>query len=551
MTLHQQPHESSDRPSRLPYRAYDKCIMSADHQYQPRSAAELPMQSFNFPGTTANFSHAVVHPGHLEPPENGSNFTADGPPFLWTNPDPLGLIMRQDEPGLGTGFGRGPDEGLGGAFVGAETGGAAAGFEGSFPNAPSRIAAQPNSTTMHHSAHLPNLPLGTPGPSLPEHPMHSSTISNDPPLTPFSAEIHHQGFAPPLAATTVEPVYPIGLWNDCTSALSKWYDEDLDTRVKQQRASHQPLREGSNAFRPATSSNVQGVCDATLEQNASTGAYATSSLPVVCDEGSGGTMTSKQQATPQASRTTDGVDSGGPQIRDATSMHEANSDTASHIWEPRPVHRRNAAAHLMLSHQAYHPLSFHEMPPLTAPATSFGGNQRLSPDFRQPAQQYLDQGMYATSSRVAHGASHMSDGVFRIGSREDVASTADDIAGETPDGVKARQVPGWNAPVDLNLIPVVHHSSFSGSEMPPPTAPTTSYGVEICLPREGPPANQYHLAPRSSVTPIHPTPGQPFAFSMDGSGEDYFNYQVRTGACRGSTSLILRWTPGTSQWRHA
>lgn len=127
----------------------------------------------------------------------------------------------------------------------------------------------------------------------------------------------------------------------------------------------------------------------------------------------------------------------------------------------------------------------------------------------------------------------MADGAFHGGREGDVATTADGIGGETPDGVKARQVPGWNAPVDLNLIPDVHHSSFNVSEMPPPTAPTTSYGEDVYLSREGPPANQYHLAPRSSATPIHPIQGKPFAFSMDGSGEDYFNYQVRMGTCRG------------------
>lgn len=142
--------------------------MSADHQQEPQPVAELRTQSFNFPGTTVNFSHAVVQPGHLEPPENGSNFTADGPPFLWTNPDSLEMIMRQDEPGIGTGFGRGPDEGLGNAFVafvGGDSRGGAAGFEEPLSNAQSKIAAQPTSTTTRHSPPPPDLPLGTSGPS--------------------------------------------------------------------------------------------------------------------------------------------------------------------------------------------------------------------------------------------------------------------------------------------------------------------------------------------------------------------------------------------------
>lgn len=510
--------------------------MTANHQQQPRSVAELPMRSFHFPGTTVNFSHAVVLPGHLEPPESGSNFTADGPPFLWTNPDYLGLIMRQDEPRLGTSCGRQPVEGLGNAFVGADSGRGIAGSEASLPSAPSRVVAQPSSIMTQHSSHPLNLPFTTTsGPSFPAHSTQWSTISTNIPPIPSNADIQHLGVAPPLTATRAGVGSTQCLWKDGTSALSKWYDENLDVRVKQQRASRQPRREGTKASKPAPSTNVQRGRNATLEQEWLAGANGTSSLPIVRDEGFHDNMTGKQQAIPQAPNASDGVDCGEPQRRDVTTMPEAYSATAPQILEPRPVHRRNAPANLLLSHQPYQPLAFHtaEMPPLTAPATSFGENQRLPPDFRQPVQQYLHLRSYDMPSQAAYQAPDISYGVDDGGRNGgDVASGNDGITDETLNDTKPQHVYRWNAPADLNLVPDVYHpSSFDAAEMPPPTAPATSYGPHAYFPSNSRQPWQQDSGSRFDAAPRQSAHFQPFAFTLDESTERDFRHLVRRDTC--------------------
>ncbi|KAJ9104189.1 hypothetical protein QFC20_004627 [Naganishia adeliensis] len=81
-------------------------------------------------------------------------------------------------------------------------------------------------------------------------------------------------------------------------------------------------------------------------------------------------------------------------------------------------------------------------------------------------------------SQAAYQAPDISYGVDDGGRNGgDVASGTDGITDETLNDTKSQHVYRWNAPADLNLVPDVYHpSSFDAAEMPPPTAPATSYG---------------------------------------------------------------------------
>ncbi|KAJ9123177.1 hypothetical protein QFC22_001370 [Naganishia vaughanmartiniae] len=72
-------------------------VHSDQHQVAPTSAAgsiqlqgqrstPVEMKSFEFPGTEVSFTHAMVTPGRVEYMHDGFSFTAEGQPFLWTNP---------------------------------------------------------------------------------------------------------------------------------------------------------------------------------------------------------------------------------------------------------------------------------------------------------------------------------------------------------------------------------------------------------------------------------------------------------------------------------
>lgn len=532
---HRSPQSTSDnRPVTGTSAGEHSATATADQQqhlvHVDMNQMNPVVQSFHFPRTTFGFQDAVVIPGHVEPRQDGNYFAADERPFLWTNPDLVGPGRHRIES-------RGeivrewpPEQGLAGGSVGAETGRGIEGLQGFLPDPSSSMAAQSLSTSTQGHPQPPTLFITDPsGPPSPTRQVASTSDTLNLPPTHLTGGGQHRGSVQTSTAPMIDPQLRSLLWNDETSALSGWYDESLDV----QRAPSHTSRPSGLRTRPPTADPVLASAmrypDAAAYHDAPSTAEASSSIPR-----QGGIDANRHAAehAPFQRLNASRASASEKRVKKGPTGPRRNPGLPS--MDP-PVNPRRLTS--VLGHTVDFPV---EIAPLRGVPRLFRGvtweeSQMEMADRLPDLGQWLPEaGPQGTAGKApdAHG------GLRGGGPKGNTAATGEDVSGETSNPANPRHARRWKGPDDLNVIPIVHESSsFAAAQMPPLTAPATSYGYQVHFPPGSQPFthrefdSRWFIAEGNPVSGPPPLPvnGEPFAFALDETAGSNFGVQVCTG----------------------
>jgi hypothetical protein len=485
------------------------------------------VQSFPFPGMTFPFRSALVIPGHVEREHDGNYFDADERPFLWTNPDFLGPVMHRHGTRGGTGVGGQPEQGMRQLHVCPYPRRGMDGY-GSQRNPSLNIVQQPNFTSIHGSRHPPLVPfVRSVGSSFTPHSIPQPSMQSNPRPTYSTRDAQHHGSAQPSAATTIDRQLRSLLWNDETSALSKWYDETLDVRRAPTRASPQTSQQPSSA--PTASIAATGNDGLTLGHDGPSTAEA-SSLPVNQDGGIAAGKLAAEQATQEPPNAND------PTGAEQEKVDASTISAASKSGAPEPRWERSLRKSSVVLGETWDENELETTEQLKQSLESSNHIDTIGKPLKQSVR--------GKPCRVAD----VFDGPPKRRRVKGKGTATGAInTGEPPIAVHAQHGRRWNAPADLNLVLGANvPSTFAAAQMPPLTAPTTSNGLQLRFSPDPQHPTQHHpdspsltcwILPveEQSAPPVHE---QPFAFSVDESAERVFRHDVRKGEYLRAPSLI-------------
>lgn len=384
-------------------------IISDEQQQQKTTSSTTStiMQAFHFPGTTVNFTHAMVTPGHVRTLEDGFNFTAEGQPFLWTNPDFMGIVTQQEEQKSGTNLEGQQAEACTGRIVNADSGVDV--FQRPLDKALSNKDNQPNSQLPQETLHQARLSDRKTGPSVPPYPTPPSSISNNfppAPVFPRIQSIHQQDIAPPAAVAIVGREFPRNPWgHDGTSALSGWYAEDINVRRTQSGRLHGSGNATSTA-RPSTSFKVSA--NQHIKHDHDFESRANPSYSPLDGRGGepNGSKIEDEHPILQLPHSSHAITNDGQVKGDVAIAVNALLGEKYKLSKPRHLHLESVTS--ANPHLVQHcPASFNDFvsPLPTAPATSFGtqSHAQVQPSSQYSIQQIDDPLLYAASRFSALG----------------------------------------------------------------------------------------------------------------------------------------------------
>lgn len=259
------------------------------------------MQSFRFPGTTVNFSHAMVTPGRVEQVDNGLRFTAEAQPFVWVNPDlpAPGMDQAMQRPGTSQADG----EPLSCEAPVVDSARLGIDYHQAFSEGYDHHAS------LHQEQSLRTDESRAPGASVPPYTTPASVISHHPPSAPVEGPIARNS-QNPFGYSTVghygqgEHAFA-GYIGDGTSALAGWYGDGTGLATTTSNA--QNLGALSNASRPSDSRPVSS--DYRLDQrfmHTNANAAMPSSTPYFSNQEYHPTIPNERW-DPQLPHTSDGI----------------------------------------------------------------------------------------------------------------------------------------------------------------------------------------------------------------------------------------------------